>query len=173
MQAITAGTPPEAGSVVSTAAPRRESSRGRSRRRQPRRRLRARWEALKGGDVGSLPVIVGIIAITAYFTTKTPIFFTSVNFVNLIGQMAGETVIAVGIVFVLLIGEIDLSVGYVSGLASVMVAEFQLAGSSHNYPGLRRDRAGDLWSAPGSARFRDRSSRSWACRRSSSRWPGS
>jgi D-xylose transport system permease protein len=98
--------------------------------------LRARWEALKGGDVGSLPVIVGIIAITAYFTTKTPIFFTSVNFVNLIGQMAGVTVIAVGIVFVLLIGEIDLSVGYVSGLASVTVAEFQLAGSSHNYPGL-------------------------------------
>ena len=98
--------------------------------------LRARWEALKGGDVGSLPVIVGIIAITAFFTAKTPIFFTSVNFVNLIGQMAGVTVIAVGIVFVLLIGEIDLSVGYVSGLASVTVAEFQLAGSSHDYPGL-------------------------------------
>ena len=98
--------------------------------------LRARWEALKGGDVGSLPVIVGIIAITAFFTYKSPYFFTSVNFVNLIGQMAGVTVIAVGIVFVLLIGEIDLSVGYLSGLASVTVAEFQLAGSSHNYPGL-------------------------------------
>jgi D-xylose transport system permease protein len=98
--------------------------------------LRTRWEGLKGGDVGSLPVIVGIIAITAYFTAKTPIFFTSVNFVNLIGQMAGVTVIAVGIVFVLLIGEIDLSVGYVSGIASVAVAEFQLAGSSHDYPGL-------------------------------------
>jgi D-xylose transport system permease protein len=98
--------------------------------------LRARWDALKGGDVGSLPVIVGIIAITAFFTAKTPIFFTSVNFVNLIGQMAGVTVIAVGIVFVLLIGEIDLSVGYVSGIASVAVAEFQLAGSRHDYPGL-------------------------------------
>ena len=98
--------------------------------------LRTRWEALKGGDVGSLPVIVGIIVITAYFTTKTPIFFTSVNFVNLIGQMAGVTVIAVGIVFVLLIGEIDLSVGYVSAIASVTVAEFQLAGSGHDYPGL-------------------------------------
>ena len=109
--------------------------------------LRTRWEALKGGDVGSLPVIVGIIAITAYFTMKTPIFFTSVNFVNLIGQMAGVTVIAVGIVFVLLIGEIDLSVGYVSGLASVTVAEFQLAGSSHNYPGRSRSR-GDPASVP-------------------------
>jgi D-xylose transport system permease protein len=98
--------------------------------------LRARWEALKGGDVGSLPVLVGIAAITLFFTEKTDIFFTAVNFSNLIGQMAGVTVIAVGIVFVLLIGEIDLSVGYVSGIASVAVAEFQVAGSSHDYPGL-------------------------------------
>ena len=97
---------------------------------------RARWEAFKGGDVGSVPVIVGIIAITIFFTEKTDIFFTAVNFSNLIGQMAGVTVIAVGIVFVLLIGEIDLSVGYVSGVASVVVAEFQMAGSSHDYPGL-------------------------------------
>ena len=97
-------------------------------------------------------MIVGIIAITIFFTAKTNIFFTAVNFSNLIGQMAGVTVIAVGIVFVLLIGEIDLSVGYVSGIASVVVAEFQMAGSSHDYPGLvaigdrgprrRRDRRG-------------------------------
>src|SRR5919204_4091913 len=98
--------------------------------------LRARWEALQGGDVGSLPVVVGIIAITIFFTAKTNIFFTAVNFSNLIQQMAGTTVIAIGVVFVLLIGEIDLSVGYVSGLASVAVAEFQLPGSSHDYPGL-------------------------------------
>lgn len=98
--------------------------------------LRARWEALKGGDVGSLPVIVGIVAITIFFTLKTDIFFSAVNFSNLIGQMAGVTVIAVGIVFVLLIGEIDLSVGYVSGIASVAVAEFQVVGSGHDYPGL-------------------------------------
>jgi D-xylose transport system permease protein len=97
---------------------------------------RARWEALKGGDVGFLPVLVGIVAITLFFTAKTSIFFTAVNFSNLIGQMAGTTVIAIGVVFVLLIGEIDLSVGYVSGIASVTVAEFQMAGSSHDYPGL-------------------------------------
>jgi D-xylose transport system permease protein len=98
--------------------------------------LRARWEAFKGGDVGFLPVIVGIVAITAFFTLKTNIFFTAVNFSNLIQQMAGTTVIAIGVVFVLLIGEIDLSVGYVSGLASVVVAETQLPGSGHDYPGL-------------------------------------
>jgi D-xylose transport system permease protein len=98
--------------------------------------LRSRWDAFKGGDVGSVPVLVGIIAITIFFTAKSNIFFTAVNFQNLIGQMAGVTVIAVGIVFVLLIGEIDLSVGYLSGLCSVAVAEFQMAGSSHDYPGL-------------------------------------
>jgi D-xylose transport system permease protein len=98
--------------------------------------LRSRWDAFKGGDVGSVPVLVGIVAITVFFTAKSSIFFTAVNFQNLIGQMAGVTVIAVGIVFVLLIGEIDLSVGYLSGLCSVAVAEFQLAGSNHDYPGL-------------------------------------
>jgi D-xylose transport system permease protein len=50
--------------------------------------------------------------------------------------MAGVTVIAVGVVFVLLIGEIDLSIGYVSGVAGVFVAELQLPGSGHDFPGL-------------------------------------
>ncbi len=98
---------------------------------------RARWEALKAGDVGSLPVIVGIIAITLYFRWKTGAGFTgSENFTNLITQMAGVTVIAIGVVFVLLIGEIDLSVGYVSGVAGVVVAELQVPASGHDYPGL-------------------------------------
>ena len=98
--------------------------------------LRARWEALRSGEVGSLPVIVGLIAITLFFTSKTGIFFSAVNFSNLIQQMAGTTVIAIGVVFVLLIGEIDLSIGYVSGVAGVVVAELQIPGSSHHYPGL-------------------------------------
>jgi D-xylose transport system permease protein len=98
--------------------------------------LRARWDAIKAGDVGSLPVIVGIIAITLFFTSKTSIFFGAVNFQNLIGQMAAVTVIGIGVVFVLLIGEIDLSIGFVSGVAGVVVAELQVPGSSHDYPGL-------------------------------------
>jgi D-xylose transport system permease protein len=98
--------------------------------------IRARWEALKAGDVGSLPVIVGIIAITLFYTSKTDIFFSAVNFTNLIGQMAGVTVIALGVVFVLLIGEIDLSVGFVSGVAGVVVAELQVPSSGHDFPGL-------------------------------------
>jgi D-xylose transport system permease protein len=98
--------------------------------------IRARWQAFKAGNVGSLPVIVGIIAITLFFTSKTSIFFTSANFTNLIGQMAPVTVIAIGVVFVLLIGEIDLSIGFLSGLAGVVVAELQAPGSGHQLPGL-------------------------------------
>jgi D-xylose transport system permease protein len=55
--------------------------------------LRGRWEALKGGDVGSLPVIVGIVCITLFFYLKQSIFIEPGNFTNLIGQMAGVTVI--------------------------------------------------------------------------------
>ena len=98
--------------------------------------LRARWRAIKSGDVGSLPVIIGIVAIGLFFNSKSDIFFSAVNFQNLIQQMAAVSVIAIGVVFVLLIGEIDLSIGFASGLAGVAVAEFQLPGSSHQYAGL-------------------------------------
>jgi D-xylose transport system permease protein len=96
--------------------------------------VRRRVAALKAGDVGSLPVIVGVIIITIFFTAKTSVFFTAVNFDNLIPQMAEVTVMAMGVVFVLLIGEIDLSIGYLSGLSAVVVAELQLSGSGHEYP---------------------------------------
>jgi D-xylose transport system permease protein len=98
--------------------------------------ISARWEAIKSGDVGNLPVIIGVIAITVFFTAKTNIFFTAVNFTNLIPQMAGVTTIAIGVVFVLLIGEIDLSIGFVGGVAGVVVAELQQPGSGHDLPGL-------------------------------------
>ena len=98
--------------------------------------LRARWDAFKSGEVGSLPVLVGIIAITLFFSSRTSIFFSAVNFQNLIGQMAGVTVIAIGVVFVLLIGEIDLSIGFVSGVSGVVLAEMQVPGSGHQFPGL-------------------------------------
>ena len=116
-------------------------------------------------------MIVGIIAITIFFTAKTNIFFTAVNFSNLIGQMAGVTVIAIGIVFVLLIGEIDLSVGYVSGVASVAVAEFQHAGLEPRLPGPRRDRRSRSLVGAAIGAARARSSPSSACRRSWSRSP--
>ena len=74
-------------------------------------------------------------SIVAYFAFTATNFFTAANFVNVILQMAGTTMIAFGVVFVLLLGEIDLSIAYVSGIAAVAVAEFQLPSSSHDYPG--------------------------------------
>jgi D-xylose transport system permease protein len=93
-------------------------------------------ERLKAGDVGSLPVIVGMLVIVIFFTIKSPVFFSSINFDNLIVQMAGTTVVAIGVVFVLLLGEIDLSIGYVSGIAGVTVAWLQQPGTSHQLPGI-------------------------------------
>jgi len=98
--------------------------------------MRTVWEKWKAGDVGSMPVIVGLVIITAFFTAKSSIFFTAVNFDNLMVQAAGTTTIAIGVVFVLLIGEIDLSIGYVSGVAGVTVAELQQPGSGHNLGGV-------------------------------------
>jgi D-xylose transport system permease protein len=98
--------------------------------------VRRRARALRSGDVGSLPVIVGLVVITIFFTSKTSVFFTALNFDNLVVQMAGVTTIAVGVVFVLLLGEIDLSIGFLSGVAGVVAAELQKPGSSHDYPGL-------------------------------------
>ena len=97
------------------------------------------WERAKGnvrsGNLGVLPVVLGEIAIVFYFSFTATNFFTAPNFVNVILQMAGTTLIAFGVVFVLLLGEIDLSIAYVSGIAAVAVAEFQLPSSSHDYPG--------------------------------------
>jgi len=98
--------------------------------------VRRRWDAFRAGEVGSVPVIVALALLTIYFTSKNSVFFTSRNFDNLIQQMAGTTAIAMGVVFVLLIGEIDLSIGYASGVVGVAIAEFQQAGTSHNYGGL-------------------------------------
>jgi D-xylose transport system permease protein len=97
------------------------------------------WERTKAnirsGNLGVLPVVVGEILIVTYFAFTATNFFTAANFTNVILQMAGTTLIAFGVVFVLLLGEIDLSVAYVSGIAAVAVAEFQLPSSSHDYPG--------------------------------------
>jgi len=91
---------------------------------------------LRTGNLGILPIVLGLVLIVLFFTIKTPVFFTANNFNNIIIQMAGTCMLAFGVVFVLLLGEIDLSIGYLSGLGAVAVAEFQLPDSSHQYPGL-------------------------------------
>src|SRR5207244_2259285 len=94
------------------------------------------WENVRGGNLGSAPVIFALGVMVLVFGLTASNFFSAVNFNNIIVQMAGTTMLAYGIVSVLLIGEIDLSVSYVSGVAGVLVAELQLPGSGHQLPGL-------------------------------------
>ena len=98
--------------------------------------VRQTWDNLRAGELGSLPIVLGLVIITLFFYFKTSTYVGATNFNNLIVQMAGVTTIAFGVVFVLLLGEIDLSIGSVSGVAGVVVAELQLAGSGHKLPGL-------------------------------------
>jgi D-xylose transport system permease protein len=77
---------------------------------------------VRGGELGVLPIIVGIVAIGIYFQARNSNFITAGNFVNLIAQMSPFAIIGMGLVFVLLLGEIDLSVGYVSGMGGVVAA---------------------------------------------------
>lgn len=75
----------------------------------------------RSGDLGSLPIILGWAIIAIIFFILNDLFFSSRNFVNLLLQMAPITAIAIGVVFVLLIAEIDLSIGFVSGLGAVVM----------------------------------------------------
>jgi D-xylose transport system permease protein len=94
------------------------------------------YDNLRTGNLGILPIVIGVAFIVVFFSFKATNFFTADNFNNIIVQMTGLTMLAFGVVFVLLLGEIDLSIGYLSGIAALVVAEFQLPGSGHAYPGL-------------------------------------
>jgi D-xylose transport system permease protein len=77
---------------------------------------------LRSGDLGSLPVVVGLVVIWGVFQSQNDAFLSSRNLVNLTQQSAATGTIALGIVLVLLLGEIDLSVGSVSGLSAAVLA---------------------------------------------------
>ncbi len=83
--------------------------------------IRAFVDRVKSGDLGSLPVVVGLIIIWTVFTVLNPIFLSSNNLVNLLFDCSTVGVIALGIVCVLMLGEIDLSVGSMSGVGSALV----------------------------------------------------
>lgn len=77
---------------------------------------------VRGGDLGFLPVIAGLIVIAIVFNSLNDVFLSSQNLSNLLLECVPVGVIALGIVCVLLVAEIDLSVGSVSGLSSALVA---------------------------------------------------
>ena len=78
--------------------------------------------SVRDGDLGFLPVVVGLVIIAVIFQILNPVFLSSVNLVNLTLDSAAVGVISLGIVFVLLVGEIDLSVGSVSGFSAAITA---------------------------------------------------
>lgn len=84
--------------------------------------LRSWIDNVKAGEIGSLPVVIGLVVIATIFQVQNDKFLSSQNLTNLIVQMAPIAVISTGIVFVLLIGEIDLSVGVMSGVGGVIIA---------------------------------------------------
>jgi D-xylose transport system permease protein len=93
--------------------------------------VRGWWVGVRNGELGSLPIAVGIIIIAIYFQSRNSNFLTAGNFVNLIAQASPVIVIGMGIVFVLLLGEIDLSVGYVSGIGGVVAATLLVPDGHH------------------------------------------
>jgi D-xylose transport system permease protein len=98
--------------------------------------LAGAWAGLRRrlaqGELGSLPVIVGVVVIWAIFTIANPNFLTPGNLTNLVLQLAATGTISLGVVLVLLLGEIDLSVGAVSGLTAAVMAVLNVR---HGVPG--------------------------------------
>src|SRR5215218_2312605 len=82
----------------------------------------AYWDKVKAGDLGSLPAILGIVVLVIVFGVLQPdSFLTAQNFANLLNQGAAIMVLAMGLVFVLLLGEIDLSAGFAAGMGAAIL----------------------------------------------------
>jgi D-xylose transport system permease protein len=88
-------------------------------------------QRLRQGELGSLPVVVGLIVIWGFFVSQEPVYLSARNLSNLVLQIAPTGAVAIGIVLVLLLGEIDLSVGSVAGLCSAMIGVLIV---SHDWP---------------------------------------
>ena len=86
---------------------------------------------LKAGDIGALPAFLGLVSLGLVFTFSSQFFLTARNMANLLTQAAPVIVIAMGLVFVLLLGEIDLSAGFASGVCG---ATLVLLINDHHFP---------------------------------------
>lgn len=99
--------------------------------RSPGGPVRQRLQRLRSGDFGSVPVIIGLIVISLIFQLANGRFLSPQNIFNLSLQIASTGVIALGVVFVLIIGEIDLSAGSVSGVTSAAMVVLSI---NHGWP---------------------------------------
>lgn len=78
---------------------------------------RAYLQRVRHGEMGALPAIGGFVVLSILFTVLSPFFFTERNFANLLTQAATLVMLGMALVFVILLGEIDLSAGVTSGLS--------------------------------------------------------
>jgi D-xylose transport system permease protein len=85
--------------------------------------LRASFSRIRAGQVGILPVVGGLLLVSVLFQSLNSHFLTAGNLVNLLVQAAVFSVLAMGEIYALLLGEIDLSIGFVAGLGGVVLAE--------------------------------------------------
>ena len=79
------------------------------------------WSKVKAGQVGALPALLGLFVLCIVFGIQSSVFLTPGNLANLLTQAAAVIVIAMGLVFVLLLGEIDLSAGYAAGVCGALL----------------------------------------------------
>lgn len=85
--------------------------------------IRDYFTRVKGGDVGSLPAVLGLVVLFVLFSALKPsTFFSTLNFANLLNQGTAIIVLAMGLIFVLLLGEIDLSAGFAAGTSAAVLA---------------------------------------------------
>ncbi|MGX7679777.1 sugar ABC transporter permease [Jatrophihabitans sp. DSM 45814] len=79
-------------------------------------------QRVRGGDIGALPAVAGVLILAVIFYTANPVFLSKGNFANFLTQAAPIAILAMGSIFVLLMGEIDLSIGTASGVCAATMA---------------------------------------------------
>jgi D-xylose transport system permease protein len=94
--------------------------------------IRGRWQQVKTGEVGVIPVLAGLVVLSIIFQSQDSAFLSAGNLTNLLVQGAVFILLGMAEVFVLILGEIDLSTGFVAGIGAVITCE--LAAPPHNLP---------------------------------------
>ncbi|HEU0206720.1 MAG TPA: ABC transporter permease [Pseudolysinimonas sp.] len=90
--------------------------------------VRAYLSRVRGGDMGALPAVAGFVVLSILFSLLSQYFLTERNFANLLTQAAPQVMLAMALVFVILLGEIDLSAGTTSGVAMALFVVLSFPG---------------------------------------------
>ncbi len=90
-------------------------------------------QRLRGGEMGSLPAVTGLIVLVILFRVAHPSFGGLFNFANMLTEGSGPIILAMGLVFVLLLGEIDLSAGYAAGVCAMVMVRLMVG---YNWPDI-------------------------------------